>query len=68
MKEQQLERARKEGFTETVRSGWFDTLHAVIQQHNLFDKPSQIFNVDECGFNDETQREFFSFMTFLFEL
>ncbi|CAF3366433.1 unnamed protein product [Rotaria sp. Silwood2] len=57
IKEQKLERCRKDGFTETVRSGWFDTLFNVMQPHNLFDKPAQIYNVDECGFNDDTQRE-----------
>ncbi|CAF4021304.1 unnamed protein product [Rotaria sp. Silwood1] len=55
--QQKLERCRKDGFTETVRSGWFDTLFNVMQSHNLFDKPAQIYNVDECGFNDDTQRE-----------
>ena len=58
IKEQKLERSRKDGFTETVRMGWFDTVFDVLQQHNLFDKPGQIYNVDECGFNDDTQRKF----------
>ncbi|CAF0967846.1 unnamed protein product [Rotaria sordida] len=57
IKEQKLERCRKDGFTETVRSGWLDTIFNVMQQHNLFDRPAQIYNVDECGFNDDTQRE-----------
>ena len=52
-------RSRKEGFTEPVRSGWFDTVFAVMQQYNLFDKPAQIYNVDECGFNDDTQRKLY---------
>ena len=59
IKEQKLERSRKEGFTEPVRSGWFDTVFAVMQQYNLFDKPAQIYNVDECGFNDDTQRKLY---------
>ncbi|CAF3557585.1 unnamed protein product [Rotaria socialis] len=57
IKEQKLERSRKDGFTETVRTGWFETVFNVLQEHNLFDKPAQIYNVDECGFNDDTQRE-----------
>ncbi|CAF4593836.1 unnamed protein product, partial [Rotaria sp. Silwood2] len=55
IKEQKLERSRKDGFTEAVRNGWFDTVFGVMSQHNLFDKPAQIYNVDECGFNDDTQ-------------
>ncbi|CAF2097554.1 unnamed protein product [Rotaria magnacalcarata] len=57
IKEQKLERSRKDGFTETVRIGWFETIFNVLQEHNLFDKPGQIYNVDECGFNDDTERE-----------
>lgn len=58
IKEQQLERSRKDGFTEAIRSEWFNTVFDVLQQHDLFDKPGQIYNADECGFNDETQRKF----------
>ncbi|CAF3936927.1 unnamed protein product [Rotaria sp. Silwood1] len=57
IKEQKLERSRKEGFTETVRTGWFDTISIIMEQNQLFDKPGQIYNLDECGFNDDTQRE-----------
>jgi predicted Ser/Thr protein kinase len=59
IKEQKLERSRKEGFTDEIRKGWFDTVFTVMQQNDLFDKPAQVYNVDECGFNDETQRKFF---------
>ena len=58
IKEQKLARSRKEGFTEQIRNGWFETVFNVLKQYDLFDKPAQIYNVDECGFNDETQRKF----------
>ncbi|CAF4156937.1 unnamed protein product [Adineta steineri] len=57
IKEQKLERSRKEGLTDEIRKGWFDTVFTVMQQLNLFDKPAQVYNVDECGFNDDTQRK-----------
>jgi hypothetical protein len=54
-KQQKLERARAEAFTEENRSGWFSTLKDVMTKHNLFDKPHQIFNADETGFADKTK-------------
>jgi hypothetical protein len=54
-KQQKLERSRADSFTEANREGWFITLKAVMVEHNLFDKPSQIFNVDETGFCDKTK-------------
>jgi hypothetical protein len=54
-KQQKLERSRANSFTEANRQGWFSTLKAVLVKHNLFDKPSQIFNVDETGFSDKTK-------------
>lgn len=50
-----LERIREESFTEDVRSSWFTLLENVMLKHNLFDKPHQIFNVDETGFSDKTK-------------
>ena len=55
MKQQKLERVRAESFTEEARRGWFNTLETVLTQHNLFDKPSQIFNADETGFSDKSK-------------
>lgn len=54
-KEVKLERAREEAFTEDCRRGWFGTLEEVLKKHDLFDKPNQIFNVDETGFCDRTK-------------
>lgn len=54
-KEAKLERAREEAFTEDVRQGWFSTLESVLKKYDLFDKPNQIFNVDETGFADRTK-------------
>jgi hypothetical protein len=54
-KQAKLERARKESFTENVRSSWFTMLENVMIKHNLLDKPNQIFNVDETGFSDQTK-------------
>ena len=55
MKEQKMEAVRSENFTETVRSEWFSMLHEVLKKHDLFDKPQQIFNLDETGFSDQTK-------------
>ncbi|CAM4985759.1 unnamed protein product [Rotaria socialis] len=54
-KQEKLERARAEAFTEQNRSGWFKTLKDVLIKHDLFDKPNQIFNADESGFSDKTK-------------
>ncbi|CAF3360010.1 unnamed protein product [Rotaria socialis] len=54
-KQEELERARAEAFTEQNRSGWFKTLKDVLIKHDLFDKPNQIFNADESGFSDKTK-------------
>lgn len=55
LREQKMERVRSENFTETVRSGWFSMLKEVMTKHDLFDKPEQIFNMDESGFSDKTK-------------
>lgn len=54
-KQEKLERARAEAFTEQNRSGWFKTLKEVLIKHDLLDKPNQIFNADESGFSDKTK-------------
>ncbi|CAF1496473.1 unnamed protein product, partial [Adineta steineri] len=54
-RQEKLERIRAESFTEETRSGWFATLHSVLEKHDLFDKPYQIFNFDETGFADKTK-------------
>ena len=56
-RQEKLERARAEGFTEESRSGWFTTLKNTLTKHNLMDKPNQIFNADETGFSDKTKGE-----------
>jgi hypothetical protein len=55
MKEQKMETVRSENFTETVRTGWFSMVKEVMKKHDLFDKPQQIFNLDETGFSDKTK-------------
>ncbi|CAF3852606.1 unnamed protein product [Rotaria sp. Silwood1] len=55
LREEKMERERAEGFTEHVRVGWFSTLKEVMIKYNLFDKPHQIFNIDETGFSDKTR-------------
>lgn len=54
-RQEKLERARSEAFTEQTRSAWFATLQDVLIKHNLLDKPNQIFNADESGFSDKTK-------------
>ena len=54
-KQEKLERLRAKSFTEEVRIGWFATLKEIMTKHELFDKPNQIFNVDESGFSDRTR-------------
>lgn len=55
MKEQKMEISRADSFTEEIRSGWFTLVHEVLTKFNLFDKPQQIFNLDETGFSDKTK-------------
>jgi hypothetical protein len=55
IKEEKMERVRAEGFTEQVRVGWFSTLKEVMTKYDLFDKPQQVFNIDETGFSDKTK-------------
>ncbi|CAF1561429.1 unnamed protein product [Didymodactylos carnosus] len=55
MREKKLERARKIGFTEEIRVGWFNLLHDIMSKNDLLDKPRQIFNCDETGFSDQTK-------------
>jgi hypothetical protein len=57
-----MERIRAESLTEQTRSGWFATLHEVLQKHELFDKPNQIFNFDETGFAGKTKGLLFKFI------
>ena len=54
-KQEHLERARAEAFTEHIRVGWFKILKEALTKYDLFDKPNQIFNVDESEFSDQTK-------------
>jgi hypothetical protein len=54
-REQKMERIRAEGFTEEVRAGWLSVVKEVMKKYNLFDKPQQVFNIDETGFSDKTK-------------
>jgi hypothetical protein len=55
IKEKKIERNRRDGFSEEVRVGWFKNLKEVLEKNDLLYKPLQLWNVDESGFNDETQ-------------
>ena len=61
LKEEKLEAARRNGFSEDVRRGWFEKLDSIIRNNNLSTRPHAIYNCDECGFNDETMRKINSF-------
>ena len=61
-KEIKLENARHKGFIEEVRSGWFNKVKNILDLNNLHDRPAQIWNCDESGFSDETQRKLFLYM------
>ena len=54
-KQQKLEQARAENFTKESLVGRFQMLKQVVTKYSLFDKPNQIFNVDESGFSDKTK-------------
>ena len=54
VREQKIEAYRRNGFTEDVRCGWFDTLGSVLKTNNLIKRPDAIYNCDESGFSDET--------------
>jgi hypothetical protein len=56
-KEEKLEQIRAKRFTEEVRQSWFSLLKSVLVKLDLMDKPSQIFNCDETGFSDKTNRK-----------
>lgn len=55
IKEQKMEMNRVKAFTENVRSGWLSLVKDVLTKYDLFDKPHQIFNIDETGFCDNTK-------------
>ena len=55
IKEKKLERSRRHGFSEEVRTGWFNNLKQVLSDNDLMYKPLQIWNVDESGFSDDTK-------------
>ena len=55
MKEKKIERSRRHGFSEEVRSGWFSKLKEILISNDLMYKPLHIWNVDESGFADETE-------------
>ena len=57
-KEEKLEKIRANKFTEETRKSWFALLKSVLMKHDLMDKPMQIFNCDETGFSDKTNRKF----------
>jgi hypothetical protein len=52
-----MELARRNGFTEDVRCGWFDKLNLILQTNDLIKRPHAIYNCDESGFSDETACE-----------
>lgn len=56
-KEEKMEKIRAQRFTEETRKSWFALLKSVLIRLDLMDKPSQIFNCDETGFSDKTERE-----------
>ena len=58
-KEEKIEKIRAQRFTEETRKSWFALLKSVLIKLDLLDKPSQIFNCDETGFSDKTERESF---------
>ena len=55
IKEKKIEKNRRDGFTEEVRTKWFEKLGELLRRHDLIHKPMNIFNVDESGFAEETQ-------------
>ncbi|CAM4850763.1 unnamed protein product [Rotaria magnacalcarata] len=56
-KEEKLENIRANKFSEETRQSWFSLLKATLVKLDLLDKPAQIFNCDETGFCDKTQRK-----------
>jgi hypothetical protein len=65
-KEEKLEQIRANKFTEEVRRSWFSLLKSVLVKLDLMDKPSQIFNCDETGFSDKTNRKIAKIFVFNF--
>jgi len=67
-KEIKFENARRDEFTENVRSQWFHKLKHILDKNNLRARPTQIWNCDESGFSDEPQVSdlFFLYQAFYF--
>lgn len=50
-----MEKARRDGFSEDVRCGWFDKVKQVLTDNDILHNPMQIWNMDESGFSNESQ-------------
>ncbi|CAF1549570.1 unnamed protein product [Adineta ricciae] len=57
IKEEKLESARRNGFTEDVRCRWFEKLNSILEKNSLKTRPHAIYNCDETGFSDATACE-----------
>ncbi|CAF4632424.1 unnamed protein product, partial [Rotaria socialis] len=57
IKEKKIEASRRNGFTEDIRTGWFEKLELILRSNNLIARPHAIYNCDESGFSDETACE-----------
>ena len=51
-----LEKARAKGITLEIINEWFELLYSVLKKLNLFDKPQNVFNMDESSFCEEPGR------------
>ena len=68
IREEKIESYRRNGFTEDVRCGWFQTRVYILKTNNFITRPHAIYNCDESGFSDETACEYKSFFNTLFFL
>jgi len=48
---------RSRSMQELLRTSGFAKLGAIYARLNLYNKPMQVFNVDECGVNVTARRE-----------
>ena len=52
-KPRSLSMARAKATTPTIISAYYDQLKSIMDEHDFINKPGQVYNLDESGFNSE---------------
>ena len=64
IKEKKIEKSRRNGFTEEVRTNWFNKLNEILVKNDLVHRPIPIWNMGESGFSDDTPSNLFVILVF----